>query len=166
MKLAGLEVLIWVIIAIVVAVVQGWKQVQERTGGEDEEQDVPPPVPRPRQHPGRSAQPQGPRSTPPPVTRAEPETWSVDQRRADEFRRRLSERLHAKVASPPPIVEVVVPEEPPIEEPQRIKRRTAATVSVRTSTALAKKIRQPATAREFIIGAEILGPPVSMRKPQ
>lgn len=164
MKLAGIDLIVWLIIIVVVSIAQGWKKLQEQGGGESSEEETPPPTPRPRpQRPPRPAsQPPRPGLPAPPVVGAPADSWRVEQDKLEEYRKRLAEKLRAKVAAPPPLVEVVKPVAPaaPPPAPKRVVRPMP---KPRPVSPLIARLRNPRTAREFIIGAEILGPPKGVR---
>ena len=187
MKLAGADVLVWVIIAVVIAISQGWKQLTQ--GGESpvEDEPAPPPPPsrpaRPPSQPRPAARPAVPspawredqekvdqyrrrqtrrleaKQVAPPV--AGSPAWRVDQEK--QYRRRLADRLTAKQIAPPPIVEVV-PAPPPVvaaaPEHKTAVVRTPLPAPRRRSPWV-EQLRDPRSVRQYIVANEILGPPKS-----
>ena len=140
-KLANIDVLVWLIIFVMVAIAKGWSKLQQPTDDDSSESDGAPPVVRPRpqiQRPRPQPQPRPavapvprtnypspPRTVPrptdrpiPPPTRGE---WKVD---ADQIRRFI-DQMSGKAQPPPPpppvphppAREVVPPAPPPQPEP-------------------------------------------------
>ena len=159
MNLAGIDVLVWVIIAVVVALSQGWKQLTQ--GSESPVEDEPAsPRPlrptRPARAPSRATA--RPQATAPPVATAR--TWRVDPAELETYRRQLARRLEAQPTVPPPIVEVVPPPVPVPPVPAPLPAAAPAPV-VQTTPASpwVEPLRNPRHVRQFLIAAEILGPP-------
>ena len=162
MKLAGNDVLIWVIIAVVIAISQGWKQLSQGGNTTVDDEPAPPPRPtRPSRTPVRAPTRPAvrPQTTAPPA--AESPAWRVDQEKLEQYRRRLADRLVAKNKAPPPIVEVVrVP--PPVAIAAPEPKPTVAPGAVpapRRRSPWVEQLRDPRSVRQFIMAAEVLGPP-------
>ena len=181
-KLANIDVLVWLIIFVMVAVAKGWSKLQQPADDDSSESGEAPPVvrPRPRTQPRPAVAPipratgPPPRTVPrttarpvPPPTRGE---WKVD---ANQIRRFI-EQMGGK-AQPPPQPQPVPPPvtreaEPPAPSPQPEPAQDApaatespakapAPVQASRASMWAEALRDRSNIRNIIISAEIIGPP-------
>jgi hypothetical protein len=186
-KLANIDVFVWLIIFVMVAVAKGWSKLQQPADDDSSESDEAPPVVRPRpQIPRPQPQPRPavapipratrppPRTVPrttarpvPPPTRGE---WKVD---ADQIRRFI-EQMGGKAqppspsqpVPPPPAREAEPPAPPPQPEPARdapaatqTTAKASAPAQVSRASQWAEALRDRNNIRNIIISAEIIGPP-------
>ncbi|MEI6083858.1 MAG: hypothetical protein WCS70_06110 [Verrucomicrobiota bacterium] len=139
MKLAGADLIVWAIIAIVVAIAKGFGKFATPADEEPEPDDVAPPLPRPRSRP---------------VTRNIPAPAGPIQIR--EMMERLAQPK--RPVAPPPLVTPVdpAPKAPPAPKPAPVAAEAPRT---NRSSQWATALRDRSNVRNIIIAAEIIGPP-------
>jgi hypothetical protein len=150
MKLASADLIVWAIIAIVVAIAKGIGKLSSSAEEEIEIDDTPaaPPVARPR--PG--ARPRAPR----PIVQNNIPPAVPTQIRAMMEQLAQPKRPTTPSPTPPPLVDAPAPvaaktHTPPPTEPLRPSR----------SSQWATALRDKSNIRNIIIAAEIIGPPKS-----
>jgi len=154
MKLAGADVIIWLIIGIVVMVAKGLGKLA--TPGEDEPEE---PAPRPRPRPvntGLPARRAMARSVPPVVKPVTTDAWTIGSGDLREFMDRLSGVPKPQPAPPAPIAPPPVAT-PIVEKPAPTPVAPPAVAERRSPWVAA--LRDRSNIRNIIISAEIIGPP-------
>ncbi len=186
-KLANIDVFVWLIIFVMVAIAKGWSKLQQSADDDSPESGEAPPVVRPRpQIPRPQPQPRPavapiPRATRPPP-RTVPRTmarpvppprrgeWKVD---ADQIRRfigQMSGKVQPSPPPPPALPSTARAVEPPAPPPQPEPARDAPAATQSTAKApapaqasrasmWAEALRDRNNIRNIIISAEIIGPP-------
>ena len=188
-KFANIDVLVWLVIFVIVAIAKGWSKLQQPADDDSSKSGESPPVvrpgqqiprPRPRPQPRPAVAPI-PRATRP-LPRTVPRTatgpvpapargeWKVD---ADQIRRFI-DQMSGKVQTPLPLPPVPPPlareAEPPAPPPQPEPAHTApaatespakapAPVQASRASMWAEALRDRNNIRNIIISAEIIGPP-------
>jgi hypothetical protein len=157
--LASADLIIWIVIAIVVALSKAFSKFQENAAKE-KETAPPPPRPRPRSQRASKAPPvsrQAPRVPPPVEPRGE--SWTPPAS-LEEFLNQLPQAQPVKKTPPPPPPPALPPPraqaEPPAKKPEPKPAPTKPRLSKSRQWALALQDRE--NIRNAIMAAEILGP--------
>jgi hypothetical protein len=183
-KVASLDVVVWLIVVVMVALAKGWGKLQKQIDEDSSQSKEQPPVarpkpqrPRPQMRPvvpmARTAQPSqraAPVTARPPVGSPTPrEAWRVDPEQVRRFIAQLSGQPRpvppppvqaripkAEAIAPPPVAPTPEPAPAaPIAQPTMAETPPKASRASQWAEALGDR----QNVRNIIISAEIIGPP-------
>jgi hypothetical protein len=185
-KVASLDVLVWLIVFVMVVLAKGWGKLQKQIDKDSSQSKEAPPVTRPKLHrPQPQMRPVAPvmrpaqpmqrtvaRTAPPPAGPPAPrEPWRIDPEQIRRFVEQLSGQPRPV---PPPLAQphihkteaIAPPPVPPTPEPAAPAPIAKHTIAEAPAPPKASRASQWAEAlgdrqniRNIIISAEIIGPP-------